>query len=88
MSNSRRSRRVIHFVFSELPLLPLDHRFPRAMAGLRVAVGLIVTALAVIALFKGLWWGILLVAPVAGLIWTGYIDLTLARRGPHPQGQV
>ena len=72
-------RNSLHFVFSELPLIALDHRSHRVMAGLRFVVGIIVASLAIAFLADGLWWGLVLVAPVAGLAWTGYVDLELAR---------
>jgi hypothetical protein len=78
-SKEESSRRVLHFLFSELPLMPLDRRAPRVMAGLRFAVSGAVAVLTVMFLVKSLWWGAILVAPVAGLIWTGCVDLALAR---------
>jgi hypothetical protein len=77
--NEGRTRGTVHHLFSEVPLMPLDFRFPHFMAGLRFAVGVIVAVLAAVLLVKGLWWGALLVAPVAGLIWTGYVDLMRTR---------
>jgi hypothetical protein len=49
------------------------------MAGLRFVVSAIVAVLAIVLLVKGLWWAAILAAPVAGLIWTGFVDLALAR---------
>jgi hypothetical protein len=77
-------RLSLHFVFSELPLIALDHRSPRFMAGLRFVVGVIVASLAIAFLADGLWWGLVLVAPVAGLAWTGHVDLELARADGEP----
>jgi uncharacterized membrane protein len=77
--NQNHARHLLHFLFSELPLIPLDRRCPHFMAGLRFAVGVIVAFLTIVFLVGGLWWGAVLAAPVAGLIWTGYVDLSLAR---------
>lgn len=83
-SNENNDRRPLHFIFSELPLTPLDHHAPRFMAGLRFGVGVIVASLAIAFLAHGIWWGLVLAAPVAGLAWTGCVDMELARDGHEP----
>jgi hypothetical protein len=82
--NENKDRRSLHFVFNELPLIPLDYRSPRFMAALRFVVGVIVATLDIAFLIHGLWWGLVLVAPVAGLAWTGCVDLGLARDHREP----
>ncbi len=74
-----RIRRLLHHLFSEMPLSPWDHRSPNLMAVVRFVMCPIVALLAVVLVVNGQWWGVFLAAPVAGLLWTGHVDLELAR---------
>jgi hypothetical protein len=78
LSESRVQHELHHF-FSVLPLVKLDHRSPQLMAGLRFVVSVIITVLGAVLLVNGLWWGAILAIPIAGLVWTGLVDLTIAR---------
>ena len=75
-------RRTLHYLFSELPLSPLDHRSPRFMAGVRFIVSVVVAVFATVVLLRGLWWGGDPGGPDrgTGLDWT-------RRPQPRPQSQ-